>query len=275
MPTDNLNLPSTPFPMEARLRERVQPQILQKWRAMHIYRTILEDRRDAESFILHDGPPYASGDTHIGIGFNKILKDIIVKYWTMRGKRVPFVPGWDCHGHPIETEVLYELKEKRYKASPLEIRELCASHAVQYIQEQKELFQRLGIFADWNRPYQTMDYSYEAGVLEILSEIVRKGYVYRGLRPVYWCHVCKTVLADADVEQVNDDDARTVGVYFVDRTLAQKLDLQDGRLSLLAPVHHVWALASCVAVAVKPDSNYIVIEHTTKAGNRQFIVPAR
>lgn len=277
MPTDNdnlhINLPFTPFPMEAKLRERLQPQVLQKWRAMHIYRTIMEDRRDAESFILHDGPPYASGDTHIGIGFNKILKDIIVKYWTMRGKRVPFVPGWDCHGLPIETQVRNRLEEEKRIASPNEIRELCASHAVQYIQEQKEQFQRLGVFADWNRPYQTMDFSYEAGVLEVLSEIVKKGYVYRGLRPVYWCPVCKTVLADAEVEPIDVDDRGTAGVhFFVEKGLAEKLGFQDTRLSLLASLREIWTLASCVAIAVNPDRKYVALEVDSDPKSRQIIL---
>jgi isoleucyl-tRNA synthetase len=274
MPSDDLhiNLPFTPFPMEAKLRERLQPQILQKWRAMDIYKTILEEQRDAEPFILHDGPPYASGDTHIGIGFNKILKDIIVKHWTMRGKRVPFVPGWDCHGLPIEAQVRGELEEQQNTLSLLEVRERCASHAMQYIQEQKELFQRLGVFADWNRPYQTMDYSYEASVLEILSEIVKKGYVYRGLRPVYWCYACKTVLADAEVEMVGVNRTTAWIRFLIDKTLSGTLGIESARLSLLVSVREIWTLASCVAVAVEPDSKYVVIEQPSDTGSRNFLL---
>src|SRR5215213_9385320 len=150
--TETVNLPRTPFSMKADLLKR-QEEILHKWQAQDIYRSILEDRRDARSFIIHDGPPYASGQVHVGIGMNKILKDIIVKYHTMNDRRVPFVPGWDCHGLPIELEVLKDLRPNAGSLSVQEIRGLCEKYAIRYVREQKRQFQLLGTFADWDRPY--------------------------------------------------------------------------------------------------------------------------
>ncbi|MCI0562706.1 MAG: isoleucine--tRNA ligase [Nitrososphaera sp.] len=267
-----VNLPSTSFPMEANLRERVQPEILQRWRAMDIYRTILAERRDAEPFILHDGPPYASGEMHIGIGFNKILKDFIVKYWTMRGKRVPFVPGWDCHGLPIELKVLQELENQSLNIAPSEIRERCASYVLQYISQQKTQFQRLGVFADWDRPYFTNAPAYEAGVLEVLSEIVQKGYVYRGLRPVHYCHICNTVLADAEVETVKTDRARALAHFTLDRVTTEQLGNTEGQWSLLASTEDIWTLSGCSAVAVHPETKYVALAYCTKARDQRVVI---
>lgn len=203
----NVNLPSTPFPMEGKMLQGKQDEIMQLWQAMDIYRTILEDRRDAQPFILHDGPPFTSGEMNIGVGFNKTLKDIVAKFQTMNGKRVPFVPGWDCHGLPIESDVLEEAKKQHTELSPSEIRDRCATNAGKYIRSQKEQFQRLGVFADWDRPYQTMAANYEATVLETLSEIVEKGYVYRDRGPTNWCSRCESVLADAEIENVDGKDS--------------------------------------------------------------------
>jgi len=202
----NVNLPSTHFPMEGKMLEGKQDEILQRWQAMDIYRTILEDRRDAHLFILHDGPPFLRGEMNIGVGFNKVLKDIVAKFWTMNGRRVPFVPGWDCHGLPIESDVLEEAKKQHTELSPAEVRTECATVAGKYIRSQKEQFQRLGVFADWDKPYLTMAAIYEATVLETLSEIVEKGYVYRDRGPINWCSRCESVLADAEIE--NSDGKR-------------------------------------------------------------------
>jgi isoleucyl-tRNA synthetase len=171
-----INLPRTPFPMKANMLEK-QEEILRRWQAQDIYHSILEDRRDAQPFIIHDGPPYASGDVHVGIGMNKILKDIIVKYQTMKDRRVPFVPGWDCHGLPIELEALKEFEAGERRPSADEIRLACEKQAFRYVHEQKRQFQLLGTFADWDRPFLTMNPSYEAGVLTVFLEMVEKGYV--------------------------------------------------------------------------------------------------
>lgn len=207
MANDNLhiNLPTTPFPMEGKMLEGKQKEILQQWQAMDIYRAMLEDRRDAQLFMLHDGPPFPSGEMNIGIGFNKILKDIVVKFWTMNGRKVHFVPGWDCHGLPIESDALDRAKKDNLIMSDLEIRERCASAVNGLIEKQKQQFQHLGVFADWDRPYLTMSAIYEASVLEVLSEIAKKGYVYRAKASINWCEQCQTVLADTEIEIIEHD----------------------------------------------------------------------
>jgi isoleucyl-tRNA synthetase/glutamate dehydrogenase/leucine dehydrogenase len=202
-----LNFPETSFPMQADLLAR-QEETLRRWQAQDIYRSILEERRDAEPYVLHDGPPYAAGLVHVGIGMNKVLKDIVAKYRSMNDRRVPFVPGWDCHGLPIEMEVRKELGDGAATTGAQEIRRRCAESALRYVQEQKREFQLLGIFADWDHPYLTMSPGYEAGVLSVLLDLVEKGYVYRGLRPLAWCSTCGTALADAEVEQREEDGLR-------------------------------------------------------------------
>ncbi len=194
-----VNLPKTCFPMKANLLAR-QEEMLSRWQAQSIYHSILEDRRDARPFIIHDGPPYASGQLHVGIGMNKILKDIVAKYHSMNDRRVPFLPGWDCHGLPIEFEVRQGLGSRAKDTSISEIRERCAKHALDYVREQKKQFQLLGIFADWEKPYLTMTPSYEAGVLTVFLDMVEKRYVYRDRKPISWCPSCQTVLAEAEIE---------------------------------------------------------------------------
>lgn len=276
MPDETLriNLPYTPFPMEAKLLERVQPKVLQRWKAMNIHLMILEDRRDAEPFILHDGPPYATGETHIGIGFNKALKDIIIKYWAMRGKRVPFVPGWDCHGLPIESEVRSELMGVSPEPTGADIRARCAEHAARYVREQKEQFQKLGVFADWDRPYMTMSPSYEAGVLEVLSEITAKGYIYRGLRPVYWCHVCDSVLADAEVEMIEVHRPAALVQFQVEKGTGL-FDSRLDQVALLVESRDIWTLPSCVGVAVHPGEAYAAYEFGGEGSRRAVVVAER
>src|SRR5436305_11796079 len=159
-----VHVPVTPFPQRGDLLNR-QEEILARWQAQDIYRAILEDRRDAQPFIIHDGPPYASGQVHVGIGLNKILKDVIAKFHSMRDRRVPFVPGWDCHGLPIELEVM---KSGARDLTPREVRRLCEEKALRYVAEQKRQFQLLGVFADWDRPYLTMHPTYESSVLGVL-----------------------------------------------------------------------------------------------------------
>lgn len=274
MPSGTLHINpfKTPLSMEARLKERLEPEILQKWRSMDVYHMILEDRRDAETFILHDGPPFASGETHIGVGFDKVLKDMIVKYQSMRGKRVPFVPGWDCHGLPIEAEVRNHLSIRQFPLTPIEIRNHCYALAIKHIKEQKGQFQRLGIFADWDRPYMTMAPSYEAGVLEILSDIRKRGYVYHGLRPVHWCPVCQSVLADAEIEMVTVDRDTALVHYPVTPSISSLFGINDEPVSLLASTRDIWSLTSCVAICVAGDRIYVALRWTTKDGTARTII---
>lgn len=269
----DLNLPRTPFPMEARLLERLQPEILQRWKAMDIYRLILEDRRDREPFILHDGPPYASGEIHIGIGMNKIIKDVIAKYYSMNDRRVPIVPGWDCHGLPIEIAALKELGDQGEDLPVSEIRGHCARFALRYVREQKEQFQLLGIFADWDRPYLTMNPSYEAGVLTVLLDMVEKGYVYRDLFPIPWCVRCQTSLAEAEIEY-KLTPASSLWIHFEGGLeLARCFGAQETLpCSLLVWTTSTWSLCGAVAIAVHPDLVYAAFEHDDKVGRRTTIV---
>ncbi len=198
---DTLNLPQTGFPMKASLVER-EPQRLEQWYAENLHTRIRERHAQAEeTFVLHDGPPFANGDVHIGTALNKTLKDIILKYQTMRGKNVPYVPGWDCHGLPIEFKVVQELRKAgREDASPAEIRRECEAYARKYIDHQRTQFKRLGVFGNWENPYLTLDKKYEADELRLFADIVEKGFVYRGKKPVYWSIPCRTALAEAEVE---------------------------------------------------------------------------
>jgi isoleucyl-tRNA synthetase len=194
-----LNLPQTDFPMKAKLPER-EPQQLAAWEQASIYHRILDSRSGAPLFVLHDGPPYPTGEIHLGTGLNKILKDMIVKSKTMAGFRSPYIPGWDCHGLPIETKVEKELGGKTGKVTAAEFRRLCREYAGRYVEAHKRDFKRLGVFGQWEKPYLTMDPHYEACIAEAFIDFLEKGYVYHGLKPVYWCIYDRTALAEAEVE---------------------------------------------------------------------------
>ena len=167
-------------------------------------------RAGAAKWVLHDGPPYANGDVHIGTGLNKILKDVVVRYRTMRGFDSPYVPGWDCHGLPIENRVMQELGPSARSKPREEIRKLCHDYALKYVDIQREQFKSLGVTGDWDRPYLTLSHDYEAGVLDVFAELVEKGYVYRALRPIHWCIHCETALAEAEIEY---EDVEGPSVY--------------------------------------------------------------
>ncbi|HEX4002368.1 MAG TPA: isoleucine--tRNA ligase [Candidatus Acidoferrales bacterium] len=194
-----LNLPKTDFPMKARLPER-EPEQLAAWEGSGLYRRILESREGAPLFVLHDGPPYPTGEIHLGTGLNKVLKDMIVKSKTMTGFRSPYIPGWDCHGLPIETQVEKKLGGKTTKVDAAQFRRMCREFAAGYVEIHKREFRRLGIFGQWDKPYLTMDPSMEASIAGAFLDFLEKGYVYRGLKPVYWCLHDRTALAEAEVE---------------------------------------------------------------------------
>jgi isoleucyl-tRNA synthetase len=197
---NTLNLPKTDFAMKADLVAR-EPQRLAQWEVSHLYEKIQAGRAQAEIFVLHDGPPFANGDVHIGNALNKILKDIIVKYKTLRGYRAPYVPGWDCHGLPIEFKVSQEMRKAGDTAAdPATIRKACDVYARKYIDLQRTQFKRLGVLGDWDNPYLTLNKEYEADELRMFADIVEKGFVYRGKKPVYWSIPCRTALAEAEVE---------------------------------------------------------------------------
>jgi isoleucyl-tRNA synthetase len=210
---DTLNLPRTDFAMRADLVAR-EPERLKKWEAAHLYAQIQAARQDGEKFVLHDGPPFANGDVHVGTALNKILKDIIVKYQTLRGKSAPYIPGWDCHGLPIEFKVSQDMRKAGdTSADAATIRKACEAYAHKYIDLQRTQFKRLGILGDWDNPYLTLNKEYEADELRLFADIVAKGFVYRGKKPVYWSIPCRTALAEAEVEY-QDHVSQSVFVKF-------------------------------------------------------------
>jgi len=210
---NTLNLPRTDFPMKADLVSR-EPERLKRWEATKLYEKIQELRAGKEKFVLHDGPPFANGDVHIGNALNKILKDIIVKYKTLRGFSAPYIPGWDCHGLPIEFKVSQEMRKAGdTTADAATIRKACEKYAWEFINKQREQFKRLGVLGDWDNPYLTLNKEYEADELRLFADIVAKGFVYRGKKPVYWSIPCRTALAEAEVEY-HDHVSQSVYVKF-------------------------------------------------------------
>src|SRR6478609_7980623 len=210
---DTLNLPRTDFAMKADLVTR-EPERLKKWEAANLYGKILSARASAEKFVLHDGPPFANGDVHIGTALNKTLKDIIIKYKSLRGFSAPYIPGWDCHGLPIEFKVSQEMRKAGdTSADAVTIRKACDAYARKYIDLQREQFKRLGVFGDWDNPYLTLNKEYEADELRLFADIVEKGFVYRGKKPIYWSIPARTALAEAEVEYA-DHVSQSVFVKF-------------------------------------------------------------
>lgn len=194
-----LQLLKTDFPMRGNLPQ-AEPKMQAHWEENDIYAKVQESRKGREKFILHDGPPYANGDIHIGHALNKILKDIIVRFKTMQGYDAPYVPGWDTHGLPIEQAIANSGKVDRKKMSVAEFRKYCEEYALQWVERQKEQFKRLGIRGDWDHPYITLQPEYEAEQIRLFGEMVKKGYIYKGLKPVYWSPSSESALAEAEIE---------------------------------------------------------------------------
>jgi len=256
-----LNLPQTDFPMKADLVKR-EPDRLKKWESAGLYAAIQAQRAGAEKFVLHDGPPFANGDVHIGNALNKILKDIVVKYKTLRGYRAPYVPGWDCHGLPIEFKVTQEMRKAGDTASDAAtIRTACEAYAHKYIDIQRKQFKRLGVFGDWDNPYLTLAKEYEADELRLFADIVEQGFVYRGKKPVYWSIPCRTALAEAEVEY-NDHVSQSVYAKF-------PLVGHPGT-SVVIWTTTPWTLPANLAVAYNSTFSYSLVH----VANEDFIVSA-
>jgi isoleucyl-tRNA synthetase len=252
-----LNLPKTDFPMKAKLPER-EPAQLAEWEQMGLYRLILESRKDAPLFVFHDGPPYPTGEIHLGTGLNKTLKDMVVKTKTMAGFRAPYIPGWDCHGLPIETKVEKELGGKG-KVSAAEFRRMCREFAAGYIEAHRREFKRLGIFGQWEKPYMTMDPSYEAGIASAFLTFLEKGYVYRGLKPVYWCIFDRTALAEAEVEY-EDHTSPSIWIrYSVVSAPPAGVQVKGGLYAIVWTTTP-WTLPASMALAFNKDLKYLLAE---------------
>ncbi len=256
-----LNLPETSFPMKANLRQK-EPETLDFWAKNAIYEKMVAARRGKPRYVLHDGPPYANGRLHMGHALNKILKDIIVKSRHLAGYEAPYVPGWDCHGLPIEHKVEQQLKEKKKTDLPaVVIRRLCREYAMKFVDIQRDEFKRLGVFGQWDDPYLTLDPAYESATAGILCEFVEKGSVTRGKKPIHWCVSCKTALAEAEVEYA-DEKSPSIFVRFplTDQRAAAVLPGADP-----ADTYAViwtttpWTLPDNMAVAAHPDFDYVLV----------------
>src|ERR1700722_3845936 len=245
---DTLNLPQTELPMNPTLLQR-EPEMLARWDSAKLYEKIMAGRAGAPLYVLHDGPPFANGDAHIGHVLNKTLKDVVVKYKTMSGFRAPYVPGWDCHGLPIEFKVTQDMRKAGdTNADPAAIRRACEASARKFIDIQRTQFKRLGVLGDWEHPYLTLNKEYEADELRLFADIVEKGFVYRGKKPIYWCATCRTALAEAEIEYA-DHVSPTVYVKFP----VKGRDKEFAVIWTTTP----WTLPANLAIAVKPDLAYV------------------
>ena len=260
---ETLNLPKTDFPMKANLTTR-EPEILAKWESNGLYQQIQEQSKDAPLFVLHDGPPFANGDVHMGTALNKILKDLIIKSRSMAGFRAPYVPGWDCHGLPIEFKVVKESQG----LSPLEVRERSEKYARKYIDIQRQQFRRLGVLGDWEHPYLTLDPGYEAEILRVFAKIVERGLVYQSKKPVYWSTGAQTALAEAEVEY---KERRDPSIYVQFPLTSGPF---AGQASVAIWTTTPWTLAANVVVAVHPKITYLVqkFEHGETQGKATLLL---
>lgn len=256
-----LNLPKTSFQMRANLPTK-EPNILKKWDDEKIYEKGL--KKGSRTFILHDGPPYANGGIHIGHALNKILKDIILKYKRLSGYTVPYVPGWDTHGLPIELKVSEELGEKMKEMSPLEIREKCTNYAKKWVEIQKEGFQRLGILGEWDNPYLTLNPEYEAKQLEVFGELYENGYIFKGLKPIYWSPVTETALAEAEIEYKNHVSPSIYVKMEANKDIMDKLEMTEP-LYLVIWTTTPWTLPANTGIALNGEFEYGI--YKTEKGN--------
>ena len=252
-----LNLPATNFSMKANLPQN-EPKILEFWRKENIYAKIRSKCLGRQKYVLHDGPPYANGNIHIGHGLNKILKDIIIRFKTMRGFDSPYIPGWDCHGLPVEHQLFKELNINKEQISQLDFRSKAGAYALKFVNLQKEEFKRLGIFADWDNPYLTLDKKYEYEIVRALGALVKKGFIYRGLKPVNWCVSCETALAEAEVEY---EDKTSPSIYVKFKLIdSGKLALSTSDTYLVIWTTTPWTLYGNVAAAVHPNLEYALVK---------------
>lgn len=255
-----LNLPKTSFKMKANLAQK-EPLTLRDWKKAEIYEKSLKE--GAPFFVLHDGPPYANGDIHIGHALNKILKDIILKYKRLRGYNAPYIPGWDTHGLPIEWKIMEELGEKAKNMTPLQIRQECKKYALKWVEKQKEGFKRLGILGNWDNPYITLRPEYEAEQLKVFKEIYENGYIYKGLKPVYWSPTTETALAEAEIEY-KDVTSHSIYVKFEgEKDLTDKLGVDEA--SILIWTTTPWTLPANLGVFLHPEFEYGL--YKTEKGN--------
>ena len=275
---DTLNLPRTGFRMKASL-PTAEPEAIARWEAMDLYGRIRERRADAPRYVLHDGPPYANGEIHLGTALNKILKDFVIKARTMAGFDAPYVPGWDCHGLPIELRVDRRLGKKKREMSVADVRRECRQFAEKYAGVMRTDFKRLGILGAWSTPYLTMNFGYQATIVRVLGTFVEQGLVYRGKKPVHWCIQCRTALAEAEVEY----ESHTSPSIYVEFTLADESGAALGAVapalagidaSVLIWTTTPWTIPSNLAVAFHPELTYAAYDTTGPDGARRAVIVA-
>ncbi len=272
---DTLNLPKTSFAMKGNLAQR-EPQMLKEWGKQKLYQQIRDARKDAPRFVLHDGPPYANGDIHIGHAVNKILKDIIIKSKTLSGFDAPFIPGWDCHGLPIEHQVEKKIGKAGTKKSHKEFRDACRVYADRQVDKQRADFKRLGIFAEWDEPYKTMDFNFEADIVRAIGKIYSQGHIVRGFKPVYWSVVGGSALAEAEVEY-QDKTSFAIDVQFKfanESELSKRLPgiKGEGPISLVIWTTTPWTLPSNQAVSLHPELDYVFLECEINKSKQRLLI---
>lgn len=261
---DTLNLPRTKFPMRGNLPAR-EPEILARWQEEDTYRSILARHQGKTPFVLHDGPPYANGHLHIGHALNKVLKDVIIKSRSMTGHLCHYVPGWDCHGLPIEHQVDKDLGKRKADMSQVEVRKACRSYAEKFIAIQKEEFERFGVLGEWDRPYLTMNYPYEGEIVRSLSRFAGNGSLFKSKKPIYWCAPCGTALAEAEVEYEDENSPSIYVKFTLVEELGEKYSFLSGvESSLVIWTTTPWTIPANLAVCLHPDFDYVALK--TKAG---------
>ncbi|MEA5144080.1 MAG: isoleucine--tRNA ligase [Oscillibacter sp.] len=264
-----LNMPKSGFPMRAGLPMR-EPDMLKHWEDLDLYNELLKKNEGKPMFNLHDGPPFSNGDIHMGHALNKALKDFITRSYAMRGYYTPYIPGWDNHGMPIESAIIKEQKLNHKAMSVADFRSACHDYAEKYIQRQMAGFKRMGVVADWEHPYKTMDKGFEADEVRVFGAMYQKGYIYKGLKPVYWCAKDETALAEAEIEY-KDDPCTTVYVKFPMHDDQGKLaHLDKSKLFFVIWTTTIWTLPGNLAIALHPDESYAVV----KAPNGEMYIMA-
>ena len=260
---ETLLIPKTKFPMRGNLPNK-EPVRRQAWEEAAVYDRVQERTKGRPLFVLHDGPPFANGDLHIGHALNKILKDFIVRYKSMTGYHAPYVPGWDTHGLPIETALLKKLKKRRSDIDTAEFRQMCADYALEQVDNQRKQFKELGVSGDWDRPYITLNNAYEAAQIKVFGEMAKKGYIYKGLRPVHWSPSSESALAEAEIEYY---DKRSPSIYV-------SMDVKDGKGLLQTGDKFIiwtttpWTLPANLGISLHPDLNYVVV----KVNDERFVI---
>ena len=263
-----LNLPRTDFPMKANLAKR-EPVVMEKWEQLDLYAKLREVSKNRPRYVLHDGPPYANGHIHLGTALNKILKDMIVRSRQFMGYDSVYVPGWDCHGLPIEHQVEKELGEQRQGMSQLELRRRCREYAEKFVDIQRQEFKRLGVVGDWENPYLTMSYDYEATIARELGKFLTRGSVYKSKKPIYWCSSCRTALAEAEVEYEEHQSPSIYVKFPLIDSLGRKVSALNGqKVFVIIWTTTPWTIPANLAIALHPDYEYAVV----KFGDEAWII---